>query len=252
MLGLLSLSASSMVMMPLSGPTASSLTGLTASIALTESGLILEVADSLVAPGELGLFVRCEHGPVALDGPSPFCGYADGSMQSDADSTCGKTVTFALHSPSTRVFFEGRLLSVQELLQRGFAIAGYLPLQDASGALTGIERDAAYTGPLHFVPSPTQGSYTIMNVGQMANDLAISAERLAQAGSEEALGRSYTEDSRDANILALVQRLERDAPESMQLIPSRPISTLARDVIIDSTQPVEVGCQYGAGYWGMR
>ena len=46
-----------------------------------DSGLVLEVADSLVAPGK-GLFVRLEEGvsPLQVPTATPLCGYASGTM----------------------------------------------------------------------------------------------------------------------------------------------------------------------------
>lgn len=240
-----------------SGPVCATLTNVAASIPLDESGLVIEVADSVVAPGERGLFVRCEdaNSPVILDAPSPFCGYADGSMHEVADAACGKSVSFAIHSSATLVFFEGALVSVGELLQAGFEIASYTSTRDpTTGACIGLERDDSYDGPLHFIPtstSPLPEDLTIMNIGQMANDLAIDADKLANAGRTPSDG-SYSSDSKGANLLALVQRLERaDASTPNMLVPSRPISTLARSTTIANTVPMEVGCEYGARYWGM-
>ena len=44
------------------GPSTPALRNVAASIELPESGLVLEVADSLIAPGGKGLFVRCMQG----------------------------------------------------------------------------------------------------------------------------------------------------------------------------------------------
>jgi hypothetical protein len=234
------------------GPTVDeSLTNIVTTIPLDESGLVLEVADSIVAPDGLGLFVRCADAsqpPVTLDALTPFCGYAVGSMCTEADAACGKTVTFALHSLNTHAFFEGRLWTVGELLQspEGFEIAGYTTTRDAeSGAPVSIRADLSYAGPRFFVPTNPQPDFSILNCGQLANDLAIGPAELAGAG-----GGTYADDSRAANLLALVQRLERDPDTPTLLRASRPISTLARTITIANDRPMEVGCEYGAAYWG--
>ena len=250
---------------PYSGPICEQLTNVLESIHLSESGLILEVADSIVAPGGRGLFVRLAPGaaPVTLDACSPFCGYATGGMAAAADVSCGKTVAFHLASLSTAVFFEGQLLTVRQILNghsdgqgQGAAdvraIAGHVAVRDTSGALVGIEADAEYTGPRYFVPSADEGELSIMNLGQMANDLAIGDHGLTVGDSNaEAESRAeYTARSRDANILVLVQRLERDPDDPATLRPSRPISTISREVTIANERPMEVGCEYGGRYWG--
>ena len=50
-------------------------------------------------------------------------------------------------------------------------------------------------------------------------------------------------------MLVLVQRLERAADDETLLVPTRPISTLARDVTFENAEPMEIGCEYGERYW---
>eukprot|EP00287_Rhodomonas_sp_CCMP768_P029220 CAMPEP_0202830812 /NCGR_PEP_ID=MMETSP1389-20130828/16417_1 /ASSEMBLY_ACC=CAM_ASM_000865 /TAXON_ID=302021 /ORGANISM="Rhodomonas sp., Strain CCMP768" /LENGTH=72 /DNA_ID=CAMNT_0049504483 /DNA_START=105 /DNA_END=320 /DNA_ORIENTATION=+ len=72
-----------------------------------------------------------------------------------------------------------------------------------------------------------------MTLGQFANDLAIGGED----GDEK-----YFQRSEESNLLVLVQRLERD-PDSKNgsvLRPSRPISTLKRDVVFANVLPMEI------------
>ena len=64
---------------------------------------------------------------------------------------------------------------------------------------------------------------------------------------DEAL--TYDEFSAEANILVLVQRLERDPDTPELLRPSRPISTLSRKATFINAEPMELGCHYGEGYW---
>ena len=60
---------------------------------------------------------------------------------------------------------------------------------------------------------------------------------------------SYADASAEANVLVLVFRLERDAEAPSILLPTRPISTLARSVTFASTDPMELGCRYGETFW---
>ena len=90
------------------------------------------------------------------------------------------------------------------------------------------------------MPSSEQGELTIMNIGQFSNDLAMP-----EVGGRQ----DYYGDSRGSNVLVLVQRLERDPERPDTVLPSRPISTLAMDVVFDNAAPMELGCQYGSRYW---
>ena len=65
-------------------------------------------------------------------------------------------------------------------------------------------------------------------LGQMANDLAMDAA--ASAASKRESDRLYDAASRDANLLVLVFRLERDEHLPHLLLPTRPISTLSRSI----------------------
>ena len=56
-------------------------------------------------------------------------------------------------------------------------------------------------------------------------------------------------DSRAWEQLVLVQRMERDPERPSELRPTRPVSTLARDVTFVNMEPMELGCEYGVRYW---
>ena len=224
------------------GTSTPALCNVAASIELPESGLVLEVADSLVANGGRGLFIRVTDGAtVTLDRGSPLCGYAEGEMEKVPDEAGGKTVAFHLRSPDASVFFEGQLRSVRELLDRSDvdSVVGHVAVRDSkSGELTGLQ--LLDDQQQFFVPRAEQPSPpSIMTLGQMANDLAVGG-----TGASEYLERS----TRD-NALILVQRLERDPDAPTQLRPSRPISTLARTVTFGNEAPMELGCEYGGRYW---
>jgi hypothetical protein len=240
------------------GPEAETLRNVQASIELEESGLVLEVADSLVANGGLGLFVRVLDGAgsVTLDGGSPLCGYAEGEMADTPDAAGGKTVAFQLRSCDAAVFFEGRLRTVRDLLlsEEGVeSVAGHALLRDAaSGSVDRLELQGE---PRYFVPAAEQPSPpTIMTLGQRANDLAL-AEASGAEGVEEYVPADeamYRGCSAVANALVLVQRLERSPETPSELRPTRPITTLARTVTFANALPMEVGCQYGGQYWGLQ
>lgn len=97
-----------------------------ASIELTAAGLVLEVADSVIADGGRGLFIRClsdENGgedgygevpSVTVDEGTAVCGYAEGEMRTVAESD--KTVAFALASLESVVWFDKELRTVGDLL----------------------------------------------------------------------------------------------------------------------------------------
>ncbi|EOD30107.1 hypothetical protein EMIHUDRAFT_203578 [Emiliania huxleyi CCMP1516] len=141
------------------GPTpAKGLQGLVCSVELPEVGLGV---DSVTLPAGVA-----------------FCGYAAGGMEMAADSEGGKTVGFALRSADTSVFFEQQLWSVADLLAPGSGvrhIAGHEVERDAGGRVQAISPDPDWGGARYFVPSREQGDLSIMNIGQMSNDLAIVA-----------------------------------------------------------------------------
>lgn len=141
------------------------------------------------------------------------------------------------------------------------AIAGHAVLRGAAGELEGLQVDAEYAGPRYFVPSPTPPEQLdVLSLGQMANDLAVRAPA-APAAADDApadadadapavpASSSYADASAEANVLVLVFRLERDAEAPSILLPTRPISTLARSVTFASTDPMELGCRYGETFW---
>ena len=153
------------------GPSTPALCNVAASIELPESGLVLEVADSLVANGGRGLFIRVTDGAtVTLDRGSPLCGYAEGEMEKVPDEAGGKTVAFHLRSPDASVFFEGHLRSVRELLDTPDvdSIVGHVAVRDSeSGELTGLQ--LLDDQQQFFVPRAEQPSPpSIMTLGQMA------------------------------------------------------------------------------------
>jgi hypothetical protein len=235
--------------------------GVVGSIELPESGLVLEVGESTSPGAGLGLFIRCSvqfntDGSVAsplaiLDAGTPLCGYAPGTMQPYAD-TGGKSVAFGVSEDGSGcVWFETELRPLWQVLEMSdvHALAGH----DISRSHIGDNNDSikelkvtpvhGYDGAKYFVPSELPISMDVLSIGCMANDLAYSS------GPDTAA--SYFARSKSANILALVQRLERDPSSNTTLRPSRPISTISKPVSFTNFEPMEIGCEYGDKYWGL-
>jgi hypothetical protein len=234
-----------------------------ASVDLESVGLVLEVADSAVADGGRGLFIRClaDTDSVTLEEGTAVCGYAEGEMTAAPDSDGGKSVAFALASAESVVWFEKELRTVAELLDDESidSIAGHVAVRDAeTGALEGIGLDPAF-GPRYFVPSAEQpATLRIGAFGQMANDLAINGLGVpetaggAAAADPEECQALYESASSASNVLVLVFRLERGGEDSRVLIPTRPISTLSKSITFINDVPMELGCRYGGRYWSNR
>ena len=231
-----------------------------ASVELPDAGLVLEVADSVVAPSGRGLFLRClgEVESVTLEEGTAVCGYAAGAMSDASESD--RTVAFALASLDSVVWFERELRAVGELLSDPTveSIAGHAATLDEEGTVVGIALDAAYTGPRYYVPAePPPTPLNITAFGQMANDLAVRdfgdgddvGDGGGRGGGDDDVDASYDRACEESNALVLVFRLERDAQEPSLLLPTRPISTMARSLTFVNDVPMEIGCRYGQRYW---
>ena len=127
----------------------------------------------------------------------------------------------------------------------GEGIAGHVAsVDEATGKVQSIALDASYDGPRYFVPSePQPAPLTITAFGQMANDLAVGDL------SKDIEPAEYAEASEANNLLVLVFRLERDASDARVLVPTRPISTLAKSITFVNDVPMELGCKYGQRFW---
>ena len=115
---------------------------------------------------------------------------------------------------------------------------------DSSGSLLAL-KGAPEVWPFtqFFVPDEAAASelLDLSCVGIMANDLA-GGERVESA-------RDYEVTSAEANVLIFVQELMRVPGAPSQLVPSRPVVTLARPIVLENRGPMELGISYGAGYW---
>jgi len=246
---------------PTGGTVGGTVGGIVATVELPESGLILEVGESVSPDAGLGLFVRCSvqfnsDGSIApplviIDAGTPLCGYAAGDMQPKAD-VGGKSVKFGVSEDGVGcVWFESKLQPLRQVLQMldVDGLAGHdietHPANDASDTtqLT-VKPIDGYKGAKYFVPSSvTSMPMDILSIGCMANDLAYSTEKDTAA--------KYKTRSKLSNILSLVQRLERDPSSTNTLRPSRPIPTISKPVSFTNYEPMEIGCEYGDAYWGL-
>ena len=213
------------------------------------NGLILEVAQSAISPeAGRGLFVRVAEGtpPVTLMGGTALCGYGSGQMAAERPERArGRYTEFRLIGCAT-VWFEGELTNACELLRRNDIdrIAGHEAVCSATGQLQSIRVDESYEARF-FVPSQdaVEGKdLDSSSVGIMANDLAGGFTELYERGGYEAASAA-------ANILVLVQGLQRDPAHPSTLVPAQPVPTICRTVVFENQIPMEVGISYGDGYW---
>ena len=187
--------------------------------------------------------------PATLAQGAILCGYAVGDVTADPRQETGKTVGFQLRNLNQHVIFEGERMTLRRALERPDQQTGALVLAlanhavcQSNGVVTKVEPDLS-TPPRYFVPSDQQPPFDIMNIGQLANDMAVSF-------SDKDDPTQYQARSKTSNVLSLEPRLERDPQEPMVLQFSRPITVIARDVTFANTAPMELGCEYGFRYWG--
>jgi len=242
-------------------PTGGVVAGIVATIELPDSGLILEVGESVSPDAGLGLFVRCSvlfntDGSIApplaiIDAGTPLCGYAVGEMQPEADNG-GKSVKFGVSEDGAGcVWFESKLIPLRQVLQMPgvHGLAGHDVLtcestQKPKKTQLTVKPIDGYKGAKYFVPSSVSSApMDILSIGCMANDLAYSIE--------DGTAASYINRSKVSNILSLVQRLELDPSSTGILRPSRPIPTISKPVSFTNYEPMEIGCEYGDAYWGL-
>lgn len=226
-----------------------------ARVQVPDLGLVFTVADSIAGEG-LGLFVNLLPGVEAATIP---CGtvlgsYARGhrvpceSMESD------KAVRFELTSgPDSwvMVVFKGGLIRIQEVLdmeigEQGLpvALAGHsvIPCNDG-----GFDVRLSDEVPVEcFIPDKASTAADLSclddGVGQFANDLAIKPGCVIQTLAE------YEEISQASNIFTLQWALSYDTA-SNTLVPKVPQSVFFEDVTFTNSEPMEVGCRYGFGFW---
>jgi hypothetical protein len=218
---------------------------------LLELGIDVAVGTSVVAPGQLGLFIRCSESVETATIPEGtlLCGYGKpGSFQKlDVGD---KTVGFLLRSSRTAIFWNRKLMEVGEALLWAASELGNGTCGLAGHELSwGEETDELIIQPVegfdrYFCPDSIQNDedITIQNLGQFSNDLAWNF--LSPPKSHD----SYEEEASLRNCIQLAWRLEFDV-NSRCLIPSWPVSIFSRDVRFENDEFMEVGTRYGWGYW---
>lgn len=167
-------------------------------------------------------------------------------------------------------------------------LAGHILSRGPRGELTGVAPDPA-CAVLHYVPDTDQGTYGIMNCGHLAVSSSFDSpsqphQHIVTPGIPPTLGMTWMPTishatlpfllsqndlaaspggdtrsdtyaaSKEANCLSITPFLERDPGASastggttLRLV--RPVITISRDVSFDDELPIELGVEYGAGYW---
>eukprot|EP00593_Proboscia_inermis_P000880 CAMPEP_0171296538 /NCGR_PEP_ID=MMETSP0816-20121228/5213_1 /TAXON_ID=420281 /ORGANISM="Proboscia inermis, Strain CCAP1064/1" /LENGTH=358 /DNA_ID=CAMNT_0011770063 /DNA_START=115 /DNA_END=1191 /DNA_ORIENTATION=+ len=232
-------------------------------ISVGELGLDLAVAPSTVAPGSLGLYAVLSE--AATDGSAIesatlpaftlLGGYSrHGIFQSRDEGD--KTVAFALDNANTAVFYERELMSVVDALalaaqtvgkDNSCGLAGHVLLPDENKESFSIYLDIEDPEfGRYFVPDPVDDFDSVplvQRLGQFCNDLAWDYQNPPTTREE------YDKASNEKNVVQLAWRLAYDE-EINSLVPSWPVSILARDVTFANNRDLmELGTRYGWNYW---
>lgn len=244
------------------GPILTDTSEISTGASLGELGIDIFVAPSTVAPGSLGLYAILSEEDTeraTIPAMSLLCGYSrEGSFAVKDEGD--KTVGFAL-TASTAVFYDKKLMSIIDALELAAAtvgadqacgLAGHVLVQNEEEGVE-VFVDADPTFKRYYVPAMVNnqesggeekedGGLSVQNFGQLCNDLAWSFDNPPS-----------DKDAYDAasinNIVQLVWRLEFDATIN-SLVPSWPVSVLARDVTFDNADVfMELGTRYGWNYW---
>ena len=256
-----------------------------ASLPVGRTGLFLEVAESLAAPGAgLGLFLRKGpgiSGDVIMFGGQALCGYGTGELSDMPIDEGGKTILITFESLDSKVFFRGELQSMRTvlgILGTRATVAGHILERDEdTEAPVSIAPDPDYVGECKFyIPADETGPppQSLMDVGKFCNDLAIESTPngqlvVAGGGSKNAdsstqfhilpsSSASYSKAADQADFIVLTHHMKAvplgdgDVDEQQPLwclMPQAPILTLSRSMRVFSESPVELGCRYGFDYW---
>jgi hypothetical protein len=262
------------------GPILADPSKIVAGLSLNELGLDLLVAPSTVAPGQLGLYAilserdsddRIES--TTIPAMSLLCGYSREGRFAAKDEG-DKTVGFSLACATTAVFYERQLMSIVDALalaaetkgaNQACGLAGHVLVQNEDTQQVEIYLDGGNPEfKRYFIPalvndndddnndsnSQEEGNdddkyanLSVQNLGQFCNDLAWSFDKPPINKDD------YDHADSSNNIVQLVWRLEFD-PTTNSLVPSWPVSVLARDVSFENADVcMEVGTRYGWNYW---
>jgi hypothetical protein len=218
---------------------------------LLELGIDAAVGKSAVAPGQLGLFIRCSESveTVTIPEGTLLCGYGKPGTFQKLDEG-DKTVGFVLRNHGTAIFLNRQLMEVGEALLWAANELGNGTCGLAGHELSWDEKmDELVIQPIegfdrYYCPNMLQNEeeITIQNLGQFSNDLAWNF--FSPPTSRE----YYDDESSARNCIQLAWRLEYDATHKC-LLPSWPVSVFSRDVRFENNEFMEVGTRYGWGYW---
>lgn len=275
--------------LPVPGPSIQAPTAVETKVHIAELGVVLQVAQSLVAPGERGLFIRLaddfprDH--VVLPAGRPLCGYCGGANVFTDAVRGNMAVPFAFDSAQSVVLYHGELRPLQQVVTESGADGVYahrVQRYGPGGAGVMVTRDEAVTRRV-LVPDEARAAAaggvpgcTREGVAQFCNDHAYSPDLLER---KEA-GWTYERASFERNLLILAWSLRpssRDEPldepvhdptpwadrpqgsspaqgaRATTLVPGAMCAVLARAARLDrSAGSVELGLHYGIDYWRQR
>ncbi|GFH59244.1 hypothetical protein CTEN210_15720 [Chaetoceros tenuissimus] len=238
----------------------SSLGDMEGGIAVGELSLSVLVGPSQVASGR-GLYLSIYEDiddedeesvveEIIIPQGTPLCGYARGFFSDDQDGD--KSVGFLFgentSADTVAVFFNQQLMTLGDAIwdvysekqdTENFLFGHFVEVDSENGEVT-IRPDTEFQSRIFIPDDPTdETKFAATSLGVFANDLAFDP-----SSSEE----EYFDNSERNNILQLVWRLARDE-KTGGLVPTWPVVIARKDVRLVNTVPMEVGLQYGYGYW---
>ena len=159
---------------------------------------------------------------MTLMGGTALCGYGSGQMAAERPERArGRYTEFRLIGCAT-VWFEGELTNACELLRRNDIdrIAGHEAVCSATGQLQSIRVDESYEARL--CRRRTLSKAKIWTAPQSA-----SWQTTWPADLPSCTNGGYEAASAAANILVLVQGLQRDPAHPSTLVPAQPVQPSA-------------------------
>jgi hypothetical protein len=218
-----------------------------AGCAIEDLGIQVMVGESSLVDSGRGLFVAIleDADEVILPKGTPICGYSKGYFTCEAYGD--KAVSFQFDSVYTGCIFEKKLMPLIDAIGMVCApgsksivstVLGHrLDYIQSSDELK-IIPDESFLQSV-FIPHEDKDSpeWGPGRLGMYANDLAFFP------GIDK---RAYEETSAQKNALQLVWRL---ANENGVLVPTWPVVLTLRDLKLTNYDPMEIGIQYGWGYW---
>eukprot|EP00466_Bigelowiella_natans_P020871 jgi/Bigna1/71808/fgenesh1_pg.17_\ len=219
---------------------------------LVDIGVTIHIASSIAGDG-LGMFVSTIPGVMmaVLPSWSILCGYALGELSNRAVGD--KAVAFSFNSPENVVLWEGKPHTLGQVLDK-------IKANSSDDEISMLGHDVSISSEQGeiFVPQSSSSSVLPPNddargegedndnndvdediswqtLGQYCNDLALPADTKAE----------YMEGAKrnSLNLLYNVKLIDG------QLTPVQLVCVTTRDLRVENTDPIEIGCTYGWGYW---